>query len=168
MSREEAANRAKRRLVPADLVETTPDAGAVLHWALAAPILLFLAWMWVDAFAHYSPLRMYWLDAGLGLVAYGAVIVLPLGMAAHRIVTSAPRLFQHAGWDLLPLEPVAAEEQYLVHYGYQVRHRAQGTVQRRLMRAAQGWVYIEIAAIFLGAALLIPLFLSASEFGFGQ
>jgi hypothetical protein len=36
------------------------------------------------------------------------------------------------------------------------------------MRAAQGWVYLEIAAIFIGAIAVIPLFFSALDFGFGQ
>ena len=36
------------------------------------------------------------------------------------------------------------------------------------MRAAQGWVYLEIAAIFIGAIAMIPIFFSVSEFGFGR
>lgn len=164
----EATHKPKRRVVPADLIETTPDAGAAFHWALAAPLLLFLAWIWVDVFTHYSPVRPFWLDVGLAALAYAVVFVLPLGVAAHRAVTAAPRLFQHAGWDLRPLEPVASEEQYLVRYTYRERRRAPGSWRRWLMRAAQGWVYLEIATIFTGAVLMIPLFFSATEFGFGR
>jgi hypothetical protein len=36
------------------------------------------------------------------------------------------------------------------------------------IRAAQGWVYLEIIAIFVGAIAMIPLFFSAVDFGFGQ
>ncbi len=165
---EAAAHKPQRRIVPADLIETTPDANAALHWVLASPLLLFVAWAWVDIFAHVSPMRAHWLDIGLAVAAYVVVFVLPLGLAAHRVVTAAPRLFQHAGWDLQPLEPVAPEEQYLVRYAYRRQRRAPGSWRRRLMRAAQGWVYLEIAAIFIGAVLMIPLFFSATEFGFGR
>ena len=164
----EATHKPKRRVVPADLIETTPDAGAAFHWALAAPLLLFLAWIWVDVFTHFSPVGPYWLDASLAVVAYAFVFVLPLGLTTHRIITAGPRLFQHAGWDLRPLEPVAPEEQYLVRYAYRARRRAPGSWRRWLMRAAQGWVYLEIATIFTGAVLMIPLFFSATEFGFGR
>lgn len=157
-----------RRTVAADLIETTPDAGGALHWLLAAPILVFLAWVWVDLFAYFSPVRGYWLDALLALTVYVTLIVAPVGLAAHRLVTGAPWLFQRAGWDVVPLEPIAVEEQYLVRYVCRQRHRAEGTWRRRMMRAGQGWVYIEIAAIFAGAMLMIPLFLSATEFGFGR
>ncbi len=168
MSEEQATSNSQRRTVPVELVETTPDSAAALHWLLAAPLLIFLAWAWVDLFAQVSSLPAYWLDVVLALPVYVALVVLPLGIAAHRIVTSMPRLFQHAGWDVLPLEPVAAEEQYTVRYAYRTRHRAPGTRWRWLMRAGQGWVYIEIAAIFVGAILLIPIFFSVSEFGFGR
>jgi hypothetical protein len=33
---------------------------------------------------------------------------------------------------------------------------------------AQGWVFIEMAAILIGAVVMLPLYLSALEFGFGQ
>ena len=39
---------------------------------------------------------------------------------------------------------------------------------RRWLRAAQGWVFLEITAIFVGAVAMVPLFFSATEFGFGQ
>lgn len=168
MGGDDATTKPVRRTVAADLVETTPDAGGALHWLLAAPVLVFLAWVWVDVFAYYSPVRVRWLDALLALVVYMALIVGPLGLAAHRLVTGAPWLFQRAGWDVVPLELISAEEQYVVRYACRQRLRAEGTWRRRLMRAGQGWVYIEIATILAGAMLLIPLFLSATEFGFGR
>ncbi len=168
MSEEQATSEGARRTVPVELVETTPDSAAALHWLLAAPLLGFLAWAWVDLFANAGPLQAYWPNVVLALPVYAALIVLPLGVAAHRIVTSMPRLFQHAGWDVLPLESVSVEEQYRIRYAYGKRHRAQGTRRRWLMRAGQGWVYIEITAIFVGAILLIPIFFSVSEFGFGR
>lgn len=157
-----------RRQVAADLFETTPASGGLMHWLLASPLLLFVAWAWIDLFAHFSPIPYYWVDALLGLVLLVALVVLPLGVGAFWLVTSFPRLFQHAGWDLQPLEPVAEAEAYLVRYRYQTRHRAATTWGRTWLRAAQGWVYIEIAAIFVGAVAMIPLFFSASDFGFGQ
>ncbi len=63
--------------------------------------------------ARYAPSG----STGLAALAYAVVFVLPLGVATIA-VTAAPRLFQHAGWDLRPLEPVASEEQYLVRYTY--------------------------------------------------
>ena len=87
------------RDVPADLVEATPGSGAIGQWLLASPLLIFLAWAWVDLFSHYSPLPWYWLDALLALVLFAFVIVLPLGVLAHTLVTAVPGLFQKAGWD---------------------------------------------------------------------
>jgi hypothetical protein len=55
-----------------------------------------------------------------------------------------------------------------VHYRYQARHWAANRWSRAWLRAAQGWVYLEIIAILLGAIVMIPLFFSAVEFGFGQ
>ncbi len=156
----------ERREVPADLIEATP--GALGMWVLASPLLIFVLWMWVDLFAHYSPLPWYWVDAVIGAAFFVALIVLPLGWLAHRLVTLAPRLFQHAGWDVQPLEPVREQEMYLVRYLYQNRHRAANSWQRQWLRAAQGWVYIEIAVILLGGVLIIPIFLSAVDFGFGR
>lgn len=142
--------------------------GGLMHWLLASPLLLFVAWAWIDLFAHYSPLPNYWLDALLGLLLMVGVVVLPLGVAAFWLVTSFPGLFQHAGWDVQPLEPVREAEAYWVRYVYRTRQRAANTWGRAWLRAAQGWVYIEIAVIFVGAVAMIPLFFSASEFGFGQ
>jgi hypothetical protein len=33
---------------------------------------------------------------------------------------------------------------------------------------AQGWVFLEMAAILIGAVVMIPLYFSARDFGFGQ
>jgi hypothetical protein len=158
-----------RRVVPADLVEATPGAGGVGHWLLASPLLLFLAWLWVDLFHHFvGPTGIYWLNALVGIVVFTLVVVLPLGNLAHRVVLSLPRLFHNAGWDLQPLEPVASAEQYLVRYRYQARHWAPADWRRVVLRAAQGWVFLEMATILVGAVLMIPLYFSAREFGFGQ
>lgn len=158
-----------RRVVPADLVEATPGGGGIGHWLLASPMLLFLAWLWVDLFRHFvGPTGNYWVDALAGLLVFVPVVVLPLGYLGHRLVLSLPRLFHHAGWDVQPLEKVAPAEQYLVRYRYQARHWAPTNWRRVVLRAAQGWVFLEIAAIFVGAVLMIPLYFSAREFGFGQ
>ena len=156
------------RDVPADLVEATPGAGALGQWLLASPLLIFLAWLWVDLFAHYSPLPWYWLDAILALVLFAFVIVLPLGVLAHALVTAVPGLFQKAGWDVEPLEPVTEQEQYLVRYVPRQRHRTPTSWPRLWLRAAQGWVYWEIFVILAGALVAIPLFFSAMDFGFGR
>jgi len=161
-----SAAKIERKTVPADLLEATP--GALGMWLLASPMLIFILWAWVDLFAHYSPAPWYWLDVALGAAIFVFVVVLPLGWLAHRLVTAAPRLFQHAGWDVQPLEPVSEQELYLVRYTYQTRRRAPNTWSRQWLRAAQGWVYLEIAAILLGGVLLIPIFLSAVDFGFGR
>ena len=157
-----------RRVAQAELTETTPSAGAALHWALASPLLLFVTWFWVDFFTYYSPVQGYALDVLLSIGALLLLIVLPLGALAHRLVTSLPGLFHHAGWDVQPLEAVAREEQYTVRYAYRRRNRAESAWRRWWMRAAQGWVYLEIGVIFAGALLMIPMFLSASRFGFGR
>lgn len=158
----------ERRQVPADLIETIPDNGGLFHWILASPMLIFLAWTWLDLFAHYSPISFYWLDAVLGLVIFVLVIVLPFGVGAFYLVTAAPGLFSHAGWDLQPLEPVREAEMHRVRYRYQQRRRAVTSWGQTWARVAQGWVYLEIAAILVGAVVMIPIFFSASEFGFGQ
>ena len=157
-----------RRRVQADLMEATPEARAVGHWLLAAPIILFLAWFWVDIGYALSPLTPRWLTMSIALVLFVVVIVLPFGYLAHAFVLAWPRLFQHAGWDVEPLEPVKPAEMYSVHYLYQARRRASWSWRRAWMRAAQGWVYLEILAIFVGAIGMIPLYFSAVEFGFGQ
>jgi hypothetical protein len=156
------------RTVPADLVETSPDNGALFHWILASPMLIFVAWLWVDLFAHFSPLPNYWLDAVLGLIVFAFVVVLPLGVGAFYLITSAPRLFSHAGWDVQPLEPISDAEIHMVRYRYQAHHRAANSWRQAWIRAAQGWVYLEIAAILIGAVVMVPIFFSVSEFGFGQ
>lgn len=160
--------RLRFRDVPADLVETTPDNGGLFHWILASPMLIFLAWVWIDLFAHYSPITLYWLDVALSLIVFLLVIVLPFGVGAFYLVTAAPRLFSHAGWDVQPLEPLSEAEMHLVRYHYRERHRAPNRWRQAWIRAAQGWVYLEIAAILIGGVLMIPIFLSVSEFGFGQ
>lgn len=154
------------REVPADLVEATP--AAIGQWLLASPLILFLGWLWVDVFAHYSSLPFYWLDALLAVPLYALLLVLPLGVLAHALVTAAPGLFQKAGWDVQPLEPVAERERYLVRYVPQRRHRAPTNWRRLWLRAAQGWVYLEIFVILAGAVAAVPLFFSALDFGFGR
>jgi hypothetical protein len=156
------------REVPADLVEATPDSGALGQWLLASPLLIFLAWLWIDLFAHYSPLPWYWVDALLALPLFALAVVLPLGVLAHAVVTAAPGLFQKAGWEVQPLESVTEREQYLVRYVAQRRHRAPTSWRRLWLRAAQGWVYWEILLILAGAIAAIPLFFSAVDFGFGR
>lgn len=162
------STQAARRQVEADLFETTPDANGLMHWLLASPVLIFLAWGWIDLFAHYSPIPNYWVDALLGLLLMAGLVVLPLGVVAFWLVTSFPRLFQRSGWDVQPLEPVDEAEAHSVRYLYRTRTRAVTTWGRAWMRAAQGWVYLEIALILMGAILMIPLFFSAAEFGFGR
>jgi hypothetical protein len=157
-----------RRQVPALLIESTPPANGLLYWILASPMILFVGWFWVDLFAYFDPIPWYWLDFILGALIYIFLILLPLGYLAHRLVTSLPKLFQNAGWDVQPLEDVRPEQMYSVTYLYTGIERAPTTRSRIWMRAAQGWVYIEIAAIFIGAIAMIPLFFSAVEFGFGS
>jgi hypothetical protein len=157
-----------RRLVPANLHETQPDAAGLFHWILASPMLLFLAWLWVDLFAHYSPIPFYWLDATLGIGIYVAVIVLPIGLATFWVVTSCPQLFGHAGWDVQPLENHADDGAPVIRYSFRQRYRAKTTWPRLWTRAGQGWVYLEIVAILVGGVLMVPIFFSATEFGFGQ
>jgi hypothetical protein len=131
-------------------------------------MLIFLAWAWVDLFAHFSPIPFYWVDVALALLVYALVIVLPLGVGAFYLVTSAPRLFSHAGWDVQPLEPVDEAEMYTVRYRFLNQHRAQHSWSQWWLRAAQGWVYLEIVTILVGGVAMIPIFFSVSEFGFGQ
>ncbi len=160
--------RLERREVPALLIESTPRANGLFDWILASPLILFVGWLWIDAFAFFDPIPWYWLDALLGVAVYLLLILLPLGYAAHRLVTTLPRPFQNAGWDVQPLADVRPEEQYSVRYIVTEKQRAETTASRVWMRAAQGWVYIEIATILIGAIVMIPLFFSAVEFGFGQ
>jgi hypothetical protein len=162
------AAKIERRQVPANLVEATPGNNGLSQWLLASPLLLLLGWTWLDLFVHFSPLPWFWVDALLGMAVYALLIVLPLGWLAHRFVTTFPRLFQKAGWDVQPLEPVREAEQYMVHYVPQQRQRAAHTWARAWLRAAQGWVYLEIAAILGAGLFLVPLFFSALDAGFGQ
>lgn len=157
-----------RRRVDADLIEATPDLGGLLLWVLASPLIAFLAWLWTDLARLIAPTEQAWLNVVLGLAIFLVLIVPPLGYAAFYAVTALPRLFRHAGWDLQPREPVREAEMYTVHYVYRDRHRARFSPARFFMRAAQGWVFIEIATILVGAILMIPLFFSATEFGFGR
>jgi hypothetical protein len=157
-----------RREVPADLIEATPANGGLGYWILASPLLLFLLWLWVDLVRALRPLPVDWLNALLGALLFVALIVLPLGLAAHRAILAAHRLFHHAGWDVMPLAPVTQAEQYLVKYKYRAKRWAQPDWRRIWLRAAQGWVFIEMAVILIGAILMLPLYLSAVEFGFGQ
>lgn len=157
-----------KRTVAADLIEATPASGGVGHWLLASPLILFLGWLWIDLFSYLSPIPWYWLDAIVAVAVFLYAVILPVGNLAHRLVTALPRPFQHSGWDVAPLEPVRPEEAYMVRYAYRNKRRAELTWERAWLRAAQGWVYLEIAAIFLGALLIIPIFLSATDFGFGQ
>lgn len=157
-----------RRKVRANLVEATPGLGGLGHWILASPLLGFLAWLWVDIFRLFSPLHLLWLEAFLGLLLFTLLFVLPLGYGAHRLVLALPRIFQHAGWDVEPLEPVTTAEQYMVQYLYQDRRWAPGSWPRTWLRAAQGWVYLEIATILGGSIGMVLLFFSAVEYGFGR
>ncbi len=111
------------------------------------------------------PLALAGLDAGL---LYWFLFALPIGYASHKLVTALPRLFQHTGWDVQPLESVRPAEQYTVRYVFSGRQPAVRDRQRIWLRAAQGWVYLEVAAIFIGFVVMIPLFFSAIEFGFGR
>jgi hypothetical protein len=158
-----------RREVVAELVEATPGQGALAYWLLASPMLLFLAWLWVDLFHYFArPTASFVVNAVLSLPFFIIIVVLPLGYAMHRLVLSLPMLFQHAGWEVQPLEPVAEAEQYLVRYRFQRRRWAALDWHRIWLRAGQGWVFLEIATILIGAVLIIPLYFSARDFGFGQ
>ncbi|MCB0079408.1 MAG: hypothetical protein KDE47_00685 [Caldilineaceae bacterium] len=158
----------ERRTVAADLVEATPGGNGIGYWILASPMLLFLLWMWVDFIHLLSPLENRFLNVFIGTLIFIGLIILPLGLLAHRLILLFPRIFQNAGWDVQPLEPVREEEMYVVRYQFQARHWANNSWPRAWLRAAQGWVYLEITAIFVGAIVMIPLFFSAVEYGFGQ
>jgi hypothetical protein len=157
-----------RRTVAADLIEATPGNGGLGQWILASPFILFLAWLWVDFIHLISPLDNRFVNVFIGALLFIGLIVLPFGWLAHRLILTFPRIFQHAGWDIQPLEPVRPEEMYTVRYRYHDRHWAPAGRRRLWLRAAQGWVYLEIIAIFVGAIVMIPLFFSAVEFGFGR
>ena len=156
-----------RREVLALLVEATPTANGWGYWILAAPMILFLGWLWVDLFIVFSPIPSEPLDMLFGMLAYILFILLPFGYGAHRFVTSFPRVFQQVGWDIQPMEPVRPAEQYMIKYIYTECQRAATDRRRVWLRVAQGWVYLEIAAIFIGFVAMVPLFFSAVEFGVG-
>ena len=164
----ETTTKPTRREVSALLIEATPSANGIGYWLMASPILLFLAWLWVDIFAYYSPIPWRWLDWIVGAAVYWFLFVLPMGYVAHKLVTSLPRPFQHTGWDVQPLEAVRPAEMYSVRYIFSGRRPAERDRQRIWLRAAQGWVYLEVAAIFVGFVVMIPLFFSALDFGFGR
>lgn len=157
-----------RRRVKAHLVEATPGAGGWGHWVLSAPAISFLGWLWLDLFGIFSPIQSRPVELLLGTLAYVVFILLPLGYGAHRFVTSFPGIFQQAGWTVQPMEPLKPEEQHSVKYVCSSRERAVTDSKRILLRVAQGWVYLEIAAILIGAVAMVPLFFSAVEFGFGR
>lgn len=131
-------------------------------------MIAFIGWVFLDLFVHYSPIPWRWLDLILGIIVYLFAILLPFGVVAHRLITSFPRIFQHAGWDVEPLEPVTPAEMYSVRYVEKEKERSPDSWQRFWIRAAQGWVYLEIAAIILGFVALGPLFFSALDMGFGR
>lgn len=149
-------------------MEATPGGGAWGHWVLASPVICFLGWIWLDLFVIFSPFHSRPVDLFLGAFIYIILILLPLGYGAHRFVTSFPGVFQQSGWNVQPLEPVKPEEQHIVRYVGISRERAGTDGRRILLRVAQGWVYLEIAAILVGAVAMVPLFFSAVEFGFGS
>lgn len=157
-----------RRTVQADLIEATPSNSGLGQWILASPFVLFLAWLWVDLAHLLSPFENRFVNVFIGALLFLVFIVLPFGLLAHRLILSFPRIFQHAGWDIQPLEPVKPEEMYTVRYQYNEQRWAAPDRQRMWLRAAQGWVYLEIIAIFVGSIVMIPLFFSAVEFGFGR
>lgn len=161
-------SKGERRQVPVLLIEATPMARGLLHWILASPMILFIGWFWLDLFAYLSPIPWYGLDAIIGTALYLLLVLLPFGYGAHKLVTALPRLFQNAGWDVQVLVPIRPEEQYSVQYIYTEKRRAETTPARVWVRAAQGWVYLEIAAIFIGAIAIIPLFFSVLDFSFGR
>lgn len=157
-----------QRVVAADLVEATPAGNGLGQWILASPMIFFLLWLWVDFIHLLSPLENRFVNVFIGALLFVGLMILPLGLLAHRLILLFPRIFQNAGWEVQPLEPVRAAEMYNVRYRFQARHWAENSWQRAWLRAAQGWVYLEITAIFVGAIVMIPLFFSAVEFGFGQ
>lgn len=160
--------RRARRKVRAHLVEATPGTGGWGHWILSAPAICFLGWLWLDLFKILSPIQPRPLELLLGAVIYIVCILLPCGYGAHRLVTSFPGFFQQAGWTVKPQEPVKPAELHIVRYVFTSRERAVTDSRRIVLRAAQGWVYLEIGAILVGAVVMIPLFFSAVEFGFGR
>ena len=168
MTSEVESTKKERRKVQAHLVEATPGAGGWVHWILSAPGICFFGWLWIDLFGLFSPIQSRPLDLFLGALAFVLFILLPLGYGAHRLVTSFPRVFQQAGWTVLPRETVRTEELPGVRYIFATRERGVTDGRRILLRVAQGWVYLEIGAVLVGFVVMVPLFFSAVEFGFGS
>ena len=158
----------ERPTYDADLIEATPSYGGLGHWILASPTILFLAWNWIALIDTLEPTGYSWLNILIAGILLIGLIILPFGYAAHWIITAMPRLFQRAGWELVPRETVPLKQVYTAHYVYCSKQRARTSWNRVWMRCAQGWVYLEIFIIFAGAILMVPLFFSASEFGFGR
>ena len=158
----------ERPAVPADLIEATPERNGLLEWILASPMIVFLLWAWVDLFAWLSPIPWYWLDALVGTAVFALLIVLPLGLVTHWIVTAIPSVFQRAGWELQFLEPVDEAKVPFTRWEIRTYRRAPTSWARLWLRAAQGWVWLEMATILVGGIVMIPLFFNAVEFGFGR
>lgn len=154
-----------RREVLARLVEATPGAYGWGHWALSAPLVLFMGWLWVDMFGAITSIPWRPMAFLFGALVYILLILPPVGYGAHRFVTSFPRLFQQAGWTVHPLESLRPAEQYTVKYVFTERERAATDSRRVLLRVAQGLVYVEIGAILAGFIAMVPLFFSAIEYG---
>ena len=134
-----------RRTVPAKLMESTPDRRGLGHWALASPMIIYAGWLAVDIFAALSPIPWRWLDLILGTLLYVFLIVLPAGVLAHGLITAFPRLFQQSGWDVIPLERRRPGED--LPGSATIMSSANGPPQLGpgcWLRAAQGWVYLEI------------------------
>lgn len=158
----------ERLVINADLLEATPTANGLWHWILASPLLLFIAWNWIAIADTLSPIPYTFVNILLSGAAFIFLFVLPIGNLGFLIVSAFPQIFHNAGWELQPREIHPIEQTYSAKYQYHKRARATTNWPRIMMRAAQGWVYWEIFAIFAGALLMIPLFLSVSQFGFGQ
>jgi len=167
MSSEAETREPRRTEVRARLIEMTPGAQGFYYWLLSAPVIVFLGWLWVDLFGLVSVASRP-VGLTLGAATFAVLVMLPLGYGAHRFVTSFPGIFQRAGWTVHPLAPLRPSEQYTVKYIFVSRERAATDVPRVLLRVAQGWVYLEIAIVLIGALALPPLYLSAVEFGFGR
>ncbi|MEM7132422.1 MAG: hypothetical protein AAF702_39330 [Chloroflexota bacterium] len=158
----------ERLKVDVDLLEVTPTAGGLWHWMLASPALLFLAWNWIALLDALRVTNWSWLNILIGCVTFIVVWVLPLGYAAHWLVTAFPRIFQAAGWEEIPREEIADTKFYMAQRIYKDRERASTNWNRVWLRVAQGWVYLEIFGIFLGVILMAIIFFSVLQFGFGQ
>ncbi|MCY4089908.1 MAG: hypothetical protein OXF62_03740 [Caldilineaceae bacterium] len=167
MSSEAETREPRRTEVRARLVEMTPGANGFYYWILSAPVIFFLGWLWVDLVELVSVASRP-VGLTLGAATFVALVILPFGYGAHRLVTSFPGLFQRAGWTVHPLAQLRPAEQYTVKYIVVSRERAATDVPRVLLRVAQGWVYLEIAIVLIGALALPPLYLSAIEFGLGR